>query len=78
MEDEPRKDAGLMRAYRGARDAVNEIIERPDEDLYRIVSSNHDNKGSVSGKLRSEFPILEDLGLAESVIEDVKAAFQGA
>jgi len=78
MEDELRKEAGLMRTYRGARDAVNEIVEGPDEDLYRIVRSIHDNKWSVSGKLRSEFPILEDPRLAESVIEAVKVAFQGA
>jgi hypothetical protein len=76
--DELRKQARLMRAYRGARDAVNEIVEGPDEDLYRIVKSIHDNKWSVSSKLRSEFPILEDIGLAESVIEAVKVAFQGA
>ena len=76
IEDELRQEAGQMRAYRGARDAVNEVVEGPDEDLYRIVRSVHDNKWMVSGKLMSEFPILEDEGLAERVVEAVKGAFQ--
>ncbi|CAN5368793.1 Fic family protein [soil metagenome] len=75
MEDELKEEAGQMRAYRGARDAVNELIEGPDEDLYRIVRSVHGNAWRVSGKLKSEFPILEDEGLAERVGEAVKEAF---
>jgi hypothetical protein len=76
LEEELRKEARQMRAYRGAREAVNEVIEGPDEDLYRIVRSVHDNNWQISGKLLSEFPMLEHPALADRVIEAVKGAFQ--
>jgi hypothetical protein len=55
---------------------VNEVIEGPDEDLYRIVRSVHDNNWQISGKLLCEFPMLEHPALADRVIEAVKGAFQ--
>lgn len=78
IEQEMRKEAREMRAYRGARAAIKEIVEGPDPDLDRIVRSISHNGWKISGKLVSDFPVLEDDDLASRIVAAVQTAFAEA
>ena len=72
------KEARQLRAFRGARSLVNQVIEGPDQDLDRIIRSVRQNNWSISGKLVAEFPVLAEPGTAAGVVEAVKRAFEDA
>lgn len=78
IEHEMRGEAVSLRAARAAREAVKNLLEGPDQDIDRIVRSIRSNGGEVSGKLRREFPMLEDADLAGRVAAVVARAFGDA
>ncbi|PMS38505.1 Fic/DOC family protein [Trinickia symbiotica] len=72
---EMREEAALLRRWENARLAVKEVIEGPNQDIDRIIRSVRDNHGSISNKLRRDFPVLEDSGLADQIAAAIERAF---
>ena len=75
LQEELREEARQLRAYRGARERVKAVLEGPDADLDRIVRSVQ-GIWAISGKLRAEFPLLEDEALAKDVVEAVRQGLE--
>ncbi|MBP8201471.1 MAG: hypothetical protein KAX98_14180, partial [Nitrospira sp.] len=78
IEHEMRGEALQLRAARTAREGVKNLLEGPDTDIDRIVRGIRQNGGTVSGKLRKEFPALEDDELAGSIAAVITRAFDDA
>lgn len=77
IEHEMREEAVQLRAIRAAREQVKNLLEGPDNDIDRIVRSIRQNGGALSGKLKKEFPMLEDETLAAEIATAVSRAFSG-
>jgi hypothetical protein len=75
LEHEMRDEASFLRSLRAAREGIKRVLEGPDSDIDRIIHSIRDNAGTVSNKLRAEFPQLEDPFVATAVVEAVVAAW---
>jgi hypothetical protein len=58
-----------------ARARLKNIIEGPDPALDRIIRSVRESHGTISGKLRSEYPILARSEIAEDVIRAIREEF---
>lgn len=76
LEIELVEEAKVIRKFGEARRALNEVIEGSSQDLDRIIRSIQQNNGEISGKLKSEFPMLEDSSLAAAAAEAVVDAFK--
>lgn len=68
IESDMRQEAGFFVELRQTRARVKDVLEAPDVEIDRIVRSLRENQGTISGKLRAEFPILEDAALAARLI----------
>lgn len=68
IEIELRSEAGYLVDLRDTRARVKEVIEAPDVEIDRLIRSIRANEGQVSGKLRAEFPILDDETLASAIV----------
>lgn len=75
IEQEMRGEAVHLRAARAAREGVKNLLEGPDTDIDRIVRGIRQNGGTVSGKLKKEFPALADDELAGSIAAVIARAF---
>jgi hypothetical protein len=51
------------------------IVEGPDAALDRIIRSVRESRGTINGKLRAEYPILERGEIAEDVVRAVREEF---
>lgn len=78
IEQEMREEAIHLRAVRAAREGVKNLLDGPDTDIDRIVRAIRQNGGAVSGKLRKEFPALEDDELADSIAAVIAHVFGDA
>lgn len=78
IRTEMRQEAELIRNWDRARLLVKEVLDGPNADIDRIIRSIRDNHWSVSGKLASEFPIIEEAKLGDAIIQAVRAAFADA
>lgn len=78
IEQEMRVEAGNLRAVRAAREGMKNLVEGPDADIDRIIRAIRQNAGTVSGKLKKEFPALEDAELASKIVAVVGSAFGDA
>ena len=76
LEHEVRDEAQFLRNLRFAREGIKRVLEGPDPDIDRIIRSIRENGGQVSGKLRKEFPQLEDPTIAAAIVESVVTAFE--
>lgn len=72
---EMREEAEILKAHHDARESIKEIIEGPNESIDRIIRSIKTNRGLVGGKLKAEFPILENGELAARVKDLVDRYF---
>lgn len=77
LQEELREEARQLRTYRGARERVKSVIEGPDADLDRIIRSVQ-GSWTVSGKLKAEFPLLQDERLAAEVVAAVRESLSEA
>ncbi len=59
IEQEMRAEAQYLQRHGAARARLKNIVEGPDSALDRIIRSVRDSHGALSGKLRTEYPILE-------------------
>ena len=77
IEQEMRKEAGVMRNLRLARERVKQVVEGPDVDIDRIIRSVRETGGVLSNKLRKEFPPLQDDTVATRVVDAIRSVFNG-
>ncbi len=68
-------EARVLTIFQKAQERLKEVLEMPDQDANRIIRSLKENGWQVSGKLRKEYPQLEDTARAEKIVEAVKSAF---
>ncbi|SPD64292.1 protein of unknown function [Cupriavidus taiwanensis] len=71
-----RTEAGILQEWTTARRMVKDIIDGPDADIDRIIRSVRDNQGTVSNKLRKEFPVLENVEIVTDLVGALKTAFK--
>lgn len=69
-------EARVLAAFQLAQERLKEIVEMPGQDANRIIRSIKENGWRVSGKLRAEYPRLENEHTANRVVEAVQSAFE--
>jgi hypothetical protein len=75
IEREMTNEALYLRDWERAREAVKNYLEGPDADIDAIIRSIRD-AWVVSGKLRRQFPQLEEQALASNIISALKEVFE--
>ncbi len=75
IEQEMRAEAQYLQRHGAARARLKTIVEGPDPALDRIIRSVRESGGTISGKLRAEYPILERPEVAEDVVRAVREEF---
>jgi hypothetical protein len=50
-------------------------VEGPDPALDRIIRSVRESRGTISGKLRAEHPLLERAEIADDVVRAIREEF---
>lgn len=75
IEQEMRSEAQYLQRHGAARTRLKTIIEGPDAALDRIIRSVRESRGTISGKLRAEYPILERPEIADDVVRAVREEF---
>jgi hypothetical protein len=74
VEHEMRGEAAILRDFHTLRAAVKELIDGPDAEIDRIVRSIRSERGTISNKLKKEFPRLADAELSRRLILTVMSA----
>jgi hypothetical protein len=75
IEQEMRNEAQYLQQHGAARDRLKTIIEGPDPALDRIIRSVRESRGTISGKLRKEHPLLERPEIAEEIVRAIREEF---
>jgi hypothetical protein len=75
IEQEMRAEAQYLQKHGAARSQLKTIVDGPDAALDRIIRSVRESRGTISGKLRARYPILERLEIAEDVLRAVREKF---
>jgi len=75
IRHEMRNEASFLRSMTDARSAVKNVLDGPDPDIDRIIRSVRESHGLLSNKLRKEFPMLADEGIAQDIVQAVTTAF---
>jgi hypothetical protein len=75
IEREMHAEALYLQQHGRARARLKTIIEGPDSTLDRIIRSVRQSRGTISGKLRAEYPILEREEIAEDVVTAIREEF---
>jgi hypothetical protein len=75
IEQEMRAEAQYLQRHGAARARLKSIVEGPDPALDRIIRSIRESRGTISGKLRAEYPILERSEIAEDVVRAIREEF---
>lgn len=70
-----RDEALYLKRHSDARALLKNVIEGPDSAIDRIIRSIRENRFSVSGKLRSEYPQLQREDIAAAAVEAVRQGF---
>ncbi|WP_129775677.1 hypothetical protein [Peristeroidobacter soli] len=68
-------EALYLQQHGRARARLKTIIEGPDGTLERIIRSIRESRGTVSGKLRAEYPILQREEIAQDVVTAIREEF---
>ncbi|AZO91578.1 cell filamentation protein Fic [Stutzerimonas stutzeri] len=69
-------EARVLVIFQRAQEQLKEVLEMPDQDANRIIRSIKENGWVVSGKLKKGYPLLEDEGMAQRVVNAVRSAFE--
>jgi hypothetical protein len=69
-------EARVLLRFRLAEDRIKDVIEMPSADAHRIIRAIHESGGRVSGKLKRDYPALENALLALRLVETVQSAFE--
>jgi hypothetical protein len=68
-------EALYLQQHGRARARLKTIIEGPDSTLDRIIRSIRQSRGTISGKLRAEYPLLEREEIGQDVISAIREEF---
>lgn len=75
IEHDMRAEAQHIQRHGAARARLKNIIEGPDADLDRIIRSVRESRGTIGGKLKSEYPILEREEISADVVRAIREEF---
>lgn len=75
IEQEMRAEAQYLQRHGAARARLKTIIEGPDPALDRIIRSVRESRGTISGKLRAEYPLLERPEISDDVVRAIREEF---
>lgn len=75
IEREMHAEALYLQQHGRVMARLKAIIEGPDSALERIIRSVRESRGTISGKLRGEYPILEREEIAEDVVTAILKEF---
>lgn len=70
------EEAKVLMAFQRALERLKEVVEMPDQDANRIIRSVKENSRTISGKLKKQYPQLEDERLATRILEAIRSAFE--
>lgn len=71
IEQEMRAEAQYLQRHAALRARLKNIMEGPDAALDRIIRSVSETRGTISGKLLMEFPILERPEIRDEIIRAI-------
>jgi hypothetical protein len=69
-------EARVLVTFQLAQERLKDVLEMPSQDANRVIRSVKENGWHVSGKLKAEYPRLEDEVTARRVVEAVQSAFE--
>jgi hypothetical protein len=75
IDQDMHAEAVYMQQHANARARLKNIIEGPDATLDRIIRSVRESRGNISGKLRSEYPMLAHDEIGADVIRAIQEEF---
>ena len=75
IEREITNEALFLRDWGRAREAVKDYLEGPDTDIDAMIRSIRAT-WTISGRLREQFPQLEDADLASRIVRALKEVFE--
>lgn len=78
LEEQMREEAQLLRTWHRIREQIKEVVEGPDMEIDRIIRSVRDTGGQISGKLKKQFPVLEDPAIGGQISAIVLGALNPA
>ena len=77
IETEMADEARALAKFQLAQERIKSVVEMPDHDANRIIRSIKESGWQVSGKLKKEYPRLENDVTALRLVEAVQSAFEG-
>lgn len=72
------EEAKILVIFQLALERLKDVVEMPDQDATRIIRSVKENGWRISGKLKKQYPQLEDERRAARIVEAVRSAFEDA
>jgi Fic/DOC family protein len=75
IEEEMRAEAHYLQRHGAARTRLKSIIEGPDPALDRLIRSVRESRGTISGKLLAEHPVLARPEIADDVVRAIREEF---
>ncbi|MGE8409931.1 MAG: Fic family protein [Pseudomonas sp.] len=76
VRTEMAEEAKVLMVFQLALERLKNVVEMPDEDANRIIRSVKENGWKISGKLKKQYPQLEDERRAARILEAVQSAFE--
>lgn len=70
------EEAKVLMVFQRALEQLKDVVEMPDQDANRIIRSVKENNWTISGKLKKQYPQLEDERRATRIVEAVRSAFE--
>jgi hypothetical protein len=75
IDQEMRAAAQYLQKHGAARSRLKTIVEGPDSVLDRIIRSVRESRGTISGRPRAQYPILERTEIARDVVRAIGEEF---
>jgi hypothetical protein len=76
LTEQMREQSRYLRSHGRARQVLKEIVEMPDQQADRILTSIEQNNGELSNALAKQMPILNEPGVWTEIIEAISLALQ--
>lgn len=76
VQTEMAEEARVLVIFQLAKERLKEVVEMPDQDANRIIRSIRENGWKISGKLRKQYPQLDDERRATRILEAIRTAFE--
>lgn len=70
-------EARTLLIFQLAQERLKEVVEMPGPDADRIIRSVKENGWQISGKLKQQYPQLENARRASRVVEAIRSSFEG-